>query len=118
MTVLAYDPYIGEDQIDDKRMMLVGLSELLRRSDFVSIHVPPTSETRGMFDDKLIRQMKPGARLINTSHGSILDEAAVAAALKDGHLAGAAVDVYAEEPPYNSPLIGMDQVDSHAAHRR
>ncbi len=76
MTVLAYDPYIGEDQIDDKRIMLVGLSELLRRSDFVSIHVPPTSETRGMFDAKLIAEMKPGARLINTAHGSILDEAA------------------------------------------
>ena len=110
MSILAYDPYIGEEQIDDKRIALVGLGELLRRSDYVSIHVPATRETRGLFDETLIRQMKTGARLINTSHGSILDEAAVAAALKDGKLAGVAVDVYAEEPPYNSPLIGLDNV--------
>ncbi len=110
MTVLAYDPYIGEDQLDDKRIMLVGLSELLRRSDYVSIHVPPTSETRGMVSAKLIEQMKSGARLINTAHGSVIDENAVADAIKSGHLAGAAVDVFAEEPPYNSPLIGLEQV--------
>ncbi len=110
MTVLAYDPYIGEDQLEDKRIQLVGLSELLRRSDTVSIHVPPTGETRGMFNAKLVAEMKPGARLINTAHGSIIDENAVADAIKSGRLAGAAVDVYAEEPPYNSPLIGLDQV--------
>jgi len=108
MTVLAYDPYVAEDQVEDKRIILVGLKELLQRSDFVSIHVAPTNETRGMFNESVIRQMKPGARLINTSHGSILDENAAAQALKDGHLAGVAVDVYAEEPPYNSPLIGLD----------
>ncbi len=110
MAVLAYDPYIGEDQLDDKRIILVGLSELLRRSDFISIHVPATAETRGMIDESLIRQMKPGARLINTAHGSVLDEAAVAAALKSGQLGGVAVDVYAEEPPYNSPLVGTSGV--------
>jgi D-3-phosphoglycerate dehydrogenase len=110
MTVLAYDPYIGDEQVGDERIQLVGLRELLARSDFVSLHVPATAETRGMFDERLIRQMKPGARLINTAHGAIVDEAAVAAALKDGHLAGAAFDVYNEEPPYNSPLIGMENV--------
>jgi D-3-phosphoglycerate dehydrogenase len=108
--VLAYDPYIGDEQVGDERIQLVGLRELLARSDFVSLHVPATAETRGMFDERLIRQMKPGARLINTAHGAIVDEAAVAAALKDGHLAGAAFDVYNEEPPYNSPLIGMENV--------
>lgn len=110
MTVLAYDPYIGEDQLDDKRIILVGLSELLRRSDFISVHVPATAETRGLVDEALIRQMKPGARLINTAHGSVLDETAVAAALKSGQLGGVAVDVYAEEPPYNSPLVGTTGV--------
>ena len=110
MTVIAYDPYITEEQIADKRISLVGLKELLSRSDFVSIHVSATQETRGMFDEALIRQMKPGARLINTAHGSVLDEAAVARALKDGHLGGVALDVYREEPPYNSPLIGLDNV--------
>ncbi len=110
MTVLAYDPYIADDQLDDKRVTLVGLSELLRRSDYVSIHVPATGETRGMINAGVISQMKPGARLINTAHGSVLDEAAVAAAVKDGKLAGVGVDVYGEEPPYNSPLIGLNSV--------
>lgn len=110
MNVLAYDPYIGDDQLDDKRVMLVGLRELLSKSDFVSLHIPATVETRGFFSETLISQMKPGARLINTAHGSVLNEAALVAALKSGHLGGAALDVYAEEPPYNSPLIGMSNV--------
>ncbi|MEP7290823.1 MAG: phosphoglycerate dehydrogenase [Chloroflexota bacterium] len=110
MTVLAYDPYIADEQMDDKRIMLVGLRELLSRSDFVSLHIPATSETKHFFDEKLIGQMKPGARLINTAHGSVLDEAALLAALKSGQVGGAALDVFAEEPPYNSPLIGMSQV--------
>lgn len=110
MSVLAYDPYVTEDQVNDKRVLLVGLNELLRRSDFVSIHVAVTSETRGMFTADLIARMKPGARLLNVAHGSIWDEEAVAKAVKEGHLAGVGVDVYREEPPYNSPLIGMDNV--------
>jgi D-3-phosphoglycerate dehydrogenase len=110
MTILAYDPYLSEEQVSDERILLVGLKELLSRSDFVSIHVAATRETTRLFDADIIAQMKPGARLINTSHGGVLDENAVAQALKDGHLAGVAVDVYAEEPPYNSPLIGLDNV--------
>jgi D-3-phosphoglycerate dehydrogenase / 2-oxoglutarate reductase len=110
MSVLAYDPYLTEDQVNDARILLVGLRELLQKSDIVSIHVPPTSETRGMFDERLIRQMKAGARLINTAHGTIVDEDALAKALQEGHLSGAAVDVYREEPPYNSPLIGLENV--------
>lgn len=110
MTVLAYDPYLSEEQVDDKRVMLVGFYELLERSDFVSVHVPATTETHRLFSAEHIRHMKRGARLINTAHGSVLDEQAVADALKEGHLAGVAVDVYNEEPPYNSPLIGLDNV--------
>lgn len=110
MTVLAYDPYVGEEQVDDKRILLVGFRELLERGDFISLHVPATSETRGMFDEAVIRQMKPGARLINTSTGSAIDEEAAARALQDGHLAGLGIDSYSEEPPYNSPLLGLDNV--------
>lgn len=110
MTVLAADPYVSEEQLDDVRITLVSLRELLARADFVSLHVPSTPETRGMFTESVIRQMKPGARLINTAFGAALDEAALADALKDGHLAGAALDVYADEPPYNSPLISLDNV--------
>lgn len=110
MNVVAYDPYLSEEQVGDERIILIGLRDLLGRSDFVTIHVPATSETRKLLSAERISQMKPGARLINTSHGSILDEEAVVQALQDGHLSGAAVDVFAEEPPYNSPLIGLETV--------
>jgi D-3-phosphoglycerate dehydrogenase len=110
MTVLAYDPYLAEEQVADERITLVGLNELLENSDFVSIHVPATDETRGLLNKALIAQIKPGARLINTAHGSVFDEAAAAEALKEGKIAGIAVDVYPEEPPYNSPLVGLDNV--------
>lgn len=110
MQVLAYDPYLAEGQVIDERIQLANFKELLTKSDFVSLHVPVTNETRGMFDAKTIAYMKNGARLINTAHGSIIDEDAVFEALKSGHLSGAAIDVFKEEPPYNSPLIGDDRV--------
>lgn len=110
MRVLAYDPYISDDQVSSERITLVGLRELLQTSDYVSLHVAPTNETRGLIDVAAVRQMKPGARIINTAHGSVWDEQAIAQGIKDGHLAGAAVDVYSEEPPYNSPLVGLDNV--------
>jgi D-3-phosphoglycerate dehydrogenase len=110
MTVLACDPYVPDDETGDERITLVGLKELLQRSDFVSIHVPATPETRGLMNKTNIALMKSGARLINTAHGSIIDEESVAEALKEGTLAGAAIDVYSQEPPYSSPLIGLDNV--------
>lgn len=110
MTVLTYDPYITEDQLEDKRVQLVGLRELLSRSDIVSVHVPATSETRGMINADVIAQMKAGAKLINAADGAVVDELALVDALKNGHLGGAALDVFREEPPYNSPLIGLDNV--------
>jgi D-3-phosphoglycerate dehydrogenase len=109
MTVLAYDPYISEDSVDE-RVQLVGLRELLERSDFISIHVPLTRETQGMIDTDTIAQMKKGVRIINIANGLIVDEQALADALKSGHIAGVATDVFSEEPPYNSPLIGLDNV--------
>lgn len=110
MTVLAYDPYLHEDQRPDQRVQLVGLRELLERSDFVSLHVPGTPEARHLLDADALHAMKAGARLINTAHGSLIDESALVTALQEGHLAGAAVDVYANEPPYNSPLVGLTNV--------
>jgi len=110
MTVLAFDPYLSEEQIGDKRIQLIGLRELLERSDFVSLHVAATAETQGLLNAERIKQMKPGARLINTSHGAAVDEQAVMDALKEGHLSGVAIDVYKDEPPYNSPLVGMQGV--------
>lgn len=110
MHVVANDPYVGERQRDDERVLLMNLRELLVRSDIVTLHMPPTRETRGLMTEQMIGLMKPGAKLINTSHGSIVDEQALAAALRSGHLSGAALDVFAEEPPFNSPLVKMDQV--------
>ena len=110
MTVLAFDPYLADEQVEDPRIQLVGLVELLTRSDIVTLHVPATSETRGMADEAFIKRMKPGAKLINTAFGGVMDEAAAANAVKDGHLSGVGIDVYGEEPPYNSPLIGIENV--------
>lgn len=110
MTVLAYDPYVSEEQLAESRVGLVGLRELLARADVVSLHVPYTPETRHLLDEKAIAGMKPGARVINAAHGGLIDESALAAAIKSGKLAGAAVDVFAEEPPYNSPLVGLENV--------
>ncbi|HYO88999.1 MAG TPA: hydroxyacid dehydrogenase, partial [Candidatus Limnocylindrales bacterium] len=110
MTVLTFDPYISDEQVIDERIQLVGLKELLTRSDMVSLHVPLTGETRSMVDAAFLGAMHPGARLINTAHGALVDEDALAEALRSGHLVGAAVDVFREEPPYSSPLIGLEQV--------
>lgn len=110
MSVLAYDPYVPEDQIGDERITLASLKELAARSDFISLHIPITSETRGMINAELIKTFKPGMRLINTAHGAVWDENAVADALKSGQIGGVAVDVFAQEPPYSSPLIGLENV--------
>jgi D-3-phosphoglycerate dehydrogenase len=110
MNVLAFDPYVSEEDTGDRRVHLVGLKDLLMRSDFVSLHVPVTRETRNLLNAESLALLKRGARLINTAHGAVVDERALADALKSGHLAGAAVDVYSEVPPYNNPLIGMDSV--------
>ena len=110
MSVKVYDPYIREEQVNDPRILLVGLNELLQSADYISVHVPDTKETQGFFDAEMIARIKQGAYFVNTSHGGVADETALAEALKDGHLGGVALDVWGEEPPFNSPLIGMDHV--------
>ncbi len=110
MTVLAHDPYIREESVDDRRISLAGLSELLASADYVTMHVPATKETTDFLDEAALRLMKPGAFFINTAHGGIIKEALLAEALKEGRLAGVAVDVWNEEPPFNSPLIALDRV--------
>lgn len=97
-------------QVEDVRM--VELDELLRESDIVSLHVPLTEQTRGMIGEREIGLMKPSAILINTARGPVVDSAALAAALKEGRLAGAAVDVYETEPPIpqDHPLLSAPHV--------
>ncbi|MBZ0276369.1 MAG: phosphoglycerate dehydrogenase [Anaerolineae bacterium] len=110
MNVLAYDPYVSEDQVADQRVLLVGLKELLQRSDIVSLHIPANTGTRRLVNANVIAQMKPGALLVNTAHGSVLDEQAAAQALQNGQLGGVALDVYADDLPPDSPLAGLTNV--------
>jgi len=98
MRVIANDPYLTEEQAAEHGARLVGLPELLLRADVITVHTPLTPQTRGLIGSAQIDAMKPGAVLLNVARGGIVDEAALAAALAAGHLAGAAVDVYSSEP--------------------
>jgi D-3-phosphoglycerate dehydrogenase len=108
--VLAYDPYVTEPQLQGLRVKLVGLSELLGSSDIVSVHCATTTETVGLLDFKTLALLKPGALFINTAHGSIIDEDALLTMLKNGRIVGAALDVYAHEPPIKSLLLNQSKV--------
>jgi D-3-phosphoglycerate dehydrogenase len=110
MTVLASDPFVAQDVFTQTGVKRVELPELLRTSDYVSIHTPLMPETRGLFNRETFAQMKPGAYLVNTARGPIVDEPSLAEALDHGRLAGAALDVMTEEPPASSPLFGRDNV--------
>jgi D-3-phosphoglycerate dehydrogenase len=111
MRVLTSDPYLTEEQASEFGAKLVGLPELLHRSDVISVHTPLTARTRGMIARAQLEATKPGAFLLNVARGGIVDEAALAAALASGHLAGAAVDVYSAEPmAADNPLRGAPNV--------
>jgi D-3-phosphoglycerate dehydrogenase / 2-oxoglutarate reductase len=110
MRVLAYDPFISEAAAREVSVELVPLDILLAESDFVSLHTALSPATQNLINSSTIAKMKKGARVINAARGELIDEAALAAALKSGQLAGAAVDVFAEEPPKNSPLIGLSNL--------
>jgi D-3-phosphoglycerate dehydrogenase len=110
MNVIAYDPYVGAARAAQLGVRLVSLDELLAESDFISVHLPKNAETLGIISDKQLRQVKPEVRIINAARGGIVDEAALASALTDGRVAGAALDVYASEPCTDSPLFGLPNV--------
>jgi D-3-phosphoglycerate dehydrogenase len=107
MTVLAYDPYVSESVARDAGVELSGLTELLARSDFVSLHAALSPATTKLINAETLAQFKHGAVLINAARGELVDEVALADALRSGKLSGAGLDVFAEEPPKNSPLIGL-----------
>jgi D-3-phosphoglycerate dehydrogenase len=98
MRVLTHDPYLTADQADEHAARMVGLPELLLRADVITVHVPLTAQTRGLIGEAQIGAMKPGAVLLNVARGGLVDEAALAQALRDGRLAGAAIDVFSTEP--------------------
>lgn len=110
MMVIAHDPYVSADVAQEAGVEIVTLPELLARSDFLSLHAALSPATQQILNAKSIAQMKPGARLINTARGELVDETALADALRSGRMAGAAVDVFAEEPPHSSPLVSLPNV--------
>src|SRR6202790_2274398 len=110
MRVLGYDPYISEAAAREVQVELVPLEKLLAESDFVSLHTALSPATQNLINAATLAQMKKGARIINAARGELMDEAALANALKSGQLAGAALDVFVLEPPKDSPLLGMANV--------
>ena len=110
MKVVAYDPFLSEERARSMGVTKVELDELLARADFITLHVPLTDKTRNILDAAAIARTKPGVRIINCARGGLVDEAALAEALKSGHVAGAAFDVFAEEPATASPLFNLPNV--------
>jgi len=106
MTVLAYDPYVKEAEY----VKLVALDELLAQADYISLHLPKTKESANMIDKAQFEKMKTGVRLINCARGGIVNEEALFEALTSGKVAGAAIDVYAVEPPTEWKLAKLDNV--------
>jgi D-3-phosphoglycerate dehydrogenase len=110
MRVIAYDPYVSEAVARDAGVELFALNEMLAQSDFVSLHAALSASTEKMINAQTLAQCKRGAVLINAARGELVDEAALADALRSGQISSAGLDVFAEEPPANSPLLRLDNV--------
>ncbi len=108
--LIAYDPYIQPARAAQLGVRLVGLDELLRESDFISVHLPKTPETLGLIGERELAIVKPGVRIINAARGGLVDEQALADALTEGRVAGAGIDVFVKEPSTSSPLFEFDNV--------
>jgi D-3-phosphoglycerate dehydrogenase / 2-oxoglutarate reductase len=110
MKVIAFDPFLSAERSVELGVEKVDLDTLLARSDFISLHTPLTDKTRNIIDAVALDKMKPGVRIINCARGGLIVDEALKAALGAGHVAGVALDVYAEEPPKDHILFGMDNV--------
>lgn len=111
MNLIAYDPFIIPEAVEVFGGRLVSLETVMKESDVISIHVPSSDATRHMIGEKELRMMKPTAIIINTARGAVIDEVALIKCLKEGVIAGAALDVFEVEPlPVDSPLRNMDNV--------
>ena len=111
MQLLAYDPFVSADRARQLGVQLVpALDELVRQADFLTVHLPKTPDTIGLVDAELLTHAKPTLRIVNTARGGIIDEAALADALREGRVAGAAIDVWATEPTTASPLFELPNV--------
>lgn len=111
MNVVAYDPFVAPDHARDLEVQIAPLDEVFARADFLTVHTPLTTETRGVVGAHAFALMKPGVRIINCARGGLIDERALLAALKEGKVAGAALDVFEQEPPpVDHPLLALDEV--------
>jgi D-3-phosphoglycerate dehydrogenase len=110
MDIVAFDPYVSNARAAQMGVRLVGLDELLRISDFITVHLPKTPETVGLIGEEALRLVKPTVRIINAARGGIVDEHALAMAIKEGRVAGAGVDVFTTEPCTESPLFEFESV--------
>src|SRR5690349_7994172 len=106
MKVAAYDPFLSPERALELGIEKVDLDELLARADFITLHTPLTDQTRNILSRENLAKTKPGVRIINCARGGLIDEAALKDALESGHVAGAALDVFVEEPAKESPLFG------------
>jgi len=110
MNVIAYDPYLSAEKVSTLGVKLVELDELLKNSDFITIHLPKTKETVNLIGEEALSKVKPSVHIVNAARGGVLDEAALYKAITEGRVAGAGIDVYATEPCTDSPLFSLDQV--------
>ena len=110
MKVIAYDPFLSEERADKLGVRKVELDELLEKADFITLHVPLTEKTKNVLSRENIAKLKPGVRIVNCARGGLVDEEALAEALKEGRVAGAAFDVFAVEPATESPLFNLGNV--------
>lgn len=110
MNVAAYDPYIDAGYCEAHHIHIYTFDELIKQADVISLHLPLNASTKHMISQNVLRQMKPGVLLVNTSRGGIIDEAAAYEALKNGSLGGLGLDAFETEPPGNSPLFELDNV--------
>ncbi len=110
MEIVAYDPFISEEKLRGLKVKLTHLEDLLRCSDYISIHAPLRSETHHLIREQEFKMMKKGVRIINCARGGIIDEGALFKAIKEGRVQGAALDVYEREPPFDTVLIELDSV--------
>src|SRR6201989_1026387 len=110
MKVVAYDPFLSPERAKDLGVEKVELDDLFKRADFITLHTPLTEKTKNIIDAAALAKMKKGVRIINCARGGLVDEAALTEALKSGHVAGAAFDVFVEEPATSNPLFSLPNV--------
>jgi len=111
MKVLAFDPFVAPEGARDSEIELVTLAEVCERADFLTVHTPLTAETRGIIGAQELARMKPEAQIINCARGGLIDECALYSAIKEGRVAGAALDVFEQEPPpTDHPLLNLEEV--------